>query len=478
MSWRDPRAQVWDRVCAVGGVVERLDVGSSPVLAEGSISFRRLTALTGVHGAGKSYLLSAVAGGLPGWQVGGNLPIESSQSEAEFSGEYSLALRAGAPAEIVHFSRPVTWKQRQEFDASLHPLRATRLTPYAALDELAYFTQNLSPAWPSVPGDLSNLKRSHVDALRAITGYSYETVTYGQYGERDEDFPYFRVERDSRTLDAQTMSASEFWVHWVIWHLRSADENEVVLIDEPETFLAEPGHRPFVDEIARMALESGCQVIIATHSATMIRRIPAALVRQVSSTAGGALTSEVVSTEALLRALGRSPAPVSLLVFVEDEMARTVVRFLLRRFATDHVTQVDIIDSGGKDDAVRGARIARRSRQLGTVAVLDGDQRDLYDDETILFIPGTSEPEALLMDVLRSRGRDAGDRLGVTSSDLLIAIDAARFVAHQRVFEVMSGALDVPPADLIRVALTLWLEDDSIATAARRLVEQTLALFP
>lgn len=137
MSLRDPRARVWNRICDVGGLVERMDITSSPVLAQGSVSFRRLTALTGVHGAGKSYLLSALVEGLPRWQVTGSLPIESSNCEAAFSGDYSLVLRAGSPSERVSFSRPVHWKERRDLDALLEPLTVTLLTPYSALSDLA-----------------------------------------------------------------------------------------------------------------------------------------------------------------------------------------------------------------------------------------------------------------------------------------------------------------------------------------------------
>lgn len=350
------------------------------------------------------------------------------------------------------------------------------LTPYAALHDLAYFTQNLTPNWPRKPSGVVDLKRSRVEALRAITGHSYDSVAYGQFDERDDYFPYFHVVRDSRVVEALTMSASEFWVHYVLWHLHSAGANDIVLIDEPETFLAQPGHRAFIDEIARLALESGCQVVLATHSETMIRTLPAKLIRQVSSTGAGAVVSEVVSLEALLRTLGRSRAPVTLLVFVEDEMARTIIRFFLGRYAADRASQVDIIDSGGKDEAVRGAAIAGRSVQLQTIAVLEGDQRGLYADKKILYLPGTSEPEVDLLDVLRSRSPDVADKLGVAIPNLFIAIDAARFVPHQRLFEVMSEALDVTQRDLIRVTLDLWLEDEGTADAARWLVEQLITL--
>lgn len=477
MSPLDSRTRVWERIGVVGGVLERLDVASSPVLAPGSVAFRRLTALTGVHGAGKSYLLSAAAAGLPGWQTKNNLPIETSGNEAEFSGDYAMALRSGSSTELIRFSRPIHWEDRRDYDASLRPLVATWLTPFTALSELSYFSQNWMPARPSEPLEIADLKRSQVDALQAITGHAYESVAYGRFEEPDLHFPYFRVVRGSQETEVWTMSASEFWVHYVIWHLRSADENEVVLIDEPETFLARPGHHAFVDEIARLALETGCQVILATHSEEMIRRIPAELVRQVSSTLSGAVVSEVTSTEALLRTLGRSRAPLSLLVFVEDDLARKIVQFFLSCYAPDRVAQVDVIDSGGKDEVVRGVVISGRSRRLRTVGVLDGDQRDRYADEELLFLPGAMAPELLLLEVLRRRDDVAASRLGAATPDLHIAIDAARFVPHQRVFEIMSETLVSSTADdLVRVALSMWIEDDRTAAAARQLVEQMLAL--
>jgi len=472
---RDSRDRVWNRICNVGGLVERLTIKSSPVLANGSVSFRKVTALAGVHGAGKSYLLAAVAEGLPRWQVGNNLPIENSRSEAVFRGDYQLSLRRASPADTVSFSRPVSWEERRDFDESLAPLRVTFLTPYVALSELAYFTDNYKPYGPPAPIEVRPLKRAHVDGLRAVTGHAYESISYGLINDPDGYFPFLQAERDSRVVDASTMSSSEFWVHFVIWHVYWAGTNEVVLIDEPETFLAQPGHRAFVDAITRMALESECQVIFATHSETMIRSLPPELVRHVSNSTEGAVVAEVTSTERLLRTLGRSREPLSVLVFVEDKMARAIVQFLVRRYAADRAAQVDVIDSGGKDEATRGAAIAGRSAKLRSVAVLDGDQSDRCHDQGNLFIPGVADPESLLLNVIRMRVRDVANRIDVTVSDLQAALDSARFVPHQRTFEVISDALDISPAELVPVLLSMWLEDDSIAMAAASLVDRILS---
>lgn len=479
-SDRDPRLRVWEQLLDSVGLVEQLDVFASPVLARGSIRFGQLTALVGLHGAGKTYLLSALADGLPRWQSNMSLPIDSSGHSAELSGEYRLTLRPGSERRDVDYTRPIDWRARREIDTKLMPLTVTMLTPFIALSDLTMATQDYAFLEKSKLTNRMQLRRRQLETLRDITGHDYRSLEYGYFDSEDFQLPFVQGVRDSREINTWSMSTSEFWVHYVLAHLNSADQNEVVLIDEPESYLAQPGHRAFIDEIARLTLASGCQTIIATHSDTMVRRIPAALVRQVTQSPQGASFMEVSQTGALLRVLGRERLAVSALVFVEDDLAVALMHALLDRYAPDKVDLFDVIDSGGKDQALRGAAIVRGSQRLQTIVVLDADQRDVDQTGDAFFLPGVDVPESELLASLRTREIDAAERLRVSLSDLRIALEAARFVAHQRVFTAMSASLMVCSAnDLRDVAIDLWLEADGIAAAARVLVEEMLTLtFP
>lgn len=473
----DSRERVWNRLSSATGLVEQIDVASSPVLARGSATFGQLTALAGVHGSGKSYLLSTLAAGLPGWQTQTNLPIETDGHIAELRGEYRLRLRQGSVPEEIEFSRPIDWRARAEVDAALKPLVRTMLTPYMALSELAFASQEHSPQRPEDPVDLVTLKRREVDAIHEITGYDYRSLQYGWVKIGDASLPFVRGTRDSREVNIWSMSSAEFWVHFVLHHLRTADENEVVLIDEPETFLAQPGHRAFIDEIARLTLRSKCQTVIATHSESMLRRIPTRLVRLVSSSPDGAVVSEVASSGALLRTLGGRVVPIRALVFVEDDMAAHVVQTILRQYAPGQLEEFDVIDSGGKDKVVRGAEVAARSRQLLVAGVLDGDQREQYDDADFFFLPGHVAPEVALLGALRTREREAAVALRSTTSDLRLALDAARFVSHQQVIRSISQSLGTcTEAEVRDVGLRFWLSEPETAESARDLAESLLAV--
>lgn len=384
-----PRSRIWERLCIGAGLIEQLEVEESPVIAPGVIRLGQLTVLVGLHGSGKSYLLSVLASGLPGWQTKTNLPIDTDGHSAELSGRYNLRLRAGEVREKIDFSRPVDWRARRELDSELHPLVATRLNPFAALSELEFVSGNYFPGRLPEPRDLTRLKRVQLDTLRDITGHTYQWVEYGWIEDDHCLLPYVRGALGAQVVDTWTMSGSEFWVHFVLSHLKSANANEVVVIDEPETFLARPGHSAFIDEIARLTLASGCQTVVATHSSEMIRRVPVALLRQVTEGRVGATVSEVSRIGPILSALGCEVLATEVLVFVEDDLARRIVEACLRKFAPDQLGSFDVIDSGN-DRAIRASLTADRSQRFRAVAVLDGDQRGLAGTEGRSSCPATT----------------------------------------------------------------------------------------
>ncbi|REC96872.1 hypothetical protein DEU35_2621 [Microbacterium sp. AG157] len=465
---------VWQRLELIDGLVQRFDVESSPVLAPGSIELRRFTAFAGMHGAGKSYLLAAIGDGLPGWQSTLGLPIENDGSDARLSGSYRLHLEHPAVHEIA-YSRPLHWEQRRSEDERHEPLVVTRLTAYVAESERAMAAQETVFLRRFRMIERDELTRSEIDIVGLITGHVYERVVYGVLGEGHDMFPFVEAMRDGRVVNSWSMSASEYWVHFVLQHLRGADANELVLIDEPETSLALPGHRPFIDEIARLTLSTGCQTLIATHSETMLERVPPALIRHVGASEDGSVVTPITNAASLLSSLGRSPRPVACLLFVEDDLAMQILHEILRIFAADELDRFDVVGSAGKDEAIRAAKLVARSRRLSAMAVLDGDQRECGAADDVSFLPGTQEPELMLVNALRSDVDESSNALRVDPVDLRVALDAVRFSTHQRVFVAIAESLNGVSAEELRShAIRLWLSDSAVLAEARALAEQLL----
>ncbi|WP_427018818.1 hypothetical protein ACQCSX_09925 [Pseudarthrobacter sp. P1] len=111
------------------------------------------------------------------------------------------------------------------------------------------------------------------------------------------------------------------------------------------------------------------------------------------------------------------------------------------------------------------------------MAVLDADQRDVDESADALYLPGSGVPESALLESLRTRESDAAEKLRVPVSDLRIALEAARFVPHQRVFSAMGASpMGCSANELRDVAIDLWLKADEIAGSACALVEAMLEL--
>lgn len=468
----DSRKRVWDQLNGQDGVLRGLDVHESPVFASQAMTFGRFNAFVGLHGSGKSYLLSMLGSALPWWQTRTNLPIDSRHHQNQLRGRYTMTLSLDGGFKELAVDRPMPWSH--EWEQGLRPLVATMLTPFMALSDLEYVADNYySPKGPPEPVALTRLSRRELESVRAITGHEYDWLEYGRIETEDSYFPYVRGVRGSRQVDSWSMSTSEFWVHYVLWCLHTADENEVVLIDEPESFLAQSVHQSFVDEIARLTLKSQCQTFLATHSEDMIRRIPRECVLLVTSGESGASVSGLSDLDIVLRTVSRYRPPISVLAFVEDDLAVRMLKAILRQFARAGAENFDIIDSGGKDEVLAGLRVVRRSRRIKTVGILDGDQRGSTPATDIFFLPGDTSPEAQLLIALRSDLKRGASELGVEISELRLALESARFCSHQRVFEEISQSLGSRSGEEIsELAIAIWLEQADTASAARELAER------
>ncbi len=87
------RAGLLDALVLKSRPLHGITVRESPVLAPGRVDLKRFTVVTGLHGAGKSYLLAVIREALPRWQSGWALPPVSRWDATDFVGSYSLTVR-------------------------------------------------------------------------------------------------------------------------------------------------------------------------------------------------------------------------------------------------------------------------------------------------------------------------------------------------------------------------------------------------
>ncbi|MFC8797334.1 hypothetical protein ACFT2C_06350 [Promicromonospora sp. NPDC057138] len=479
MGRRDESPQrVWNRLKEQPGRIRTIDIEKSVVFAPGTAELGQFTLLVGLHTSGKTYLLNMLHEALPTTQGGSRLPPALPRHPSSLKGRYRLLMEhQGVPGELVMLASPDSDDPELEtFPADELPSSAM-LSTYTAHDDLAYAVSNLSEFQELTAGHL--FEKKHLGTLSSITGRSYDWLEYSWYDEpRAPRVPYLRGDRDGVPFDTSTMSHAEHWVTHVLWHLEFAREGDLVLIDEPEAFLAGPGHRAFIDEIARRTLAKGCQTIVVTHADSMIRRVPPECVRLVTRGGDGARVDRIASTEAVLRSLSRDPVPVKGLVFVEDVLAARMTRRILERHAGHCAGELEIIASGGHSAVRQAVDVVSNSRRIAAVGVLDGDQRDQPDKAAILFLPGIT-PESELLNALTAGVTTAAQSLGVTEPELLIALQAAQFGPHQQVFDSIGRSLSRYHAEeIIDLAIRIWLDEPTVDGQARHLAHAITQALP
>ncbi|WFR65746.1 AAA family ATPase [Curtobacterium flaccumfaciens] len=336
------------------------------------------------------------------------------------------------------------------------------------------------------PGDVESLGDEYessalspreLQAFGRVTGHRYEEFVTTLVNTDREYLPLFHGKRGGRPFTTFTMSRGEYWAAYMLWALREASRDEVVLIDEPETFLAGPAHAPLVDEIARISSSNGCQVILATHSTPIIEHVPATALRLVHGAPGGSVVFDDVDAETVLRTLARPATGVSSIVFVEDELASRIVRSILDRRVPHLSTTVEVIPSGGEAEARAAARVVSRASRLRIAVVLDGDLRDKADPRGVSFLPGRSAPEVELLEALRSRTDEVAAALGVEQSSLAMALAGASVGDHHRAFSRIGGAIGREEGRVLEAVISVWMAGMQDDVEMNELVEM-LGSFP
>ncbi len=438
--------------------VDRFTVVDSPVLAPQEIALDRLTLVTGVHGAGKSYLLRILNEILPqenAAPLGPPFRRSSYEHDGMVDGRYLVHLRA-ADGATLH--RPSDLSSMSDDTADL--MASRYLDPASAFWDYATHFQEL----PYLPADWErfgpggSLSDTELKTLRAILGRSYAWFEWREFNPGRSPVPVFEAEVDGRTITNATMSSGELWVHWILWAFRVTPAPAVMLVDEPEAFLSPPGQAALYHELARLTLANGLQTIIATHSTTIIREAPPGSIRLLVPGADGARVLTPDSPTDALSLLGHEVG-ISAVILVEDVVAAAVVREVLASFAPEVAARTEVIAAGGAGEAKKLGRAFRASERLRMCVVLDGDQRDAARKEDagmpLVYLPGDA-PEPELFAPVQAAPELLGALAGRRTTAVHVALDSCRRADHHRWFAVVAGKLLIDEPVLMNHVVRIW----------------------
>lgn len=413
--------------------IAELSFDYSDVSSAGSGSLRLLTPFTllcGENGAGKTSLLCLIHRALLEGTADWNDKKQQLPKLVLTGSITNLCVRVrGIHGEIE-------CKDQSKLQATLAELPAS--------PEITFIdTANLAPRIVGAIrrdanfGDLIDgiapriLSGSALEDVSALVGRDYESVSILEISDYDdfERLPYFRVKSNGVVYGSESMGLGELALFYLYWAVTDAPSGSILLIEEPESFIAPRSQRFFIDWLAEAGLTKRLFVVVSTHSGSIAERLPPDGVVLCTRGPNGVLTECNPPAHLLVDRL-HLLSHRRCIVLVEDKAAEACGKALLAELDPRLSTECDF-GIAGSDGAIDSALLALPqidTKRFAVVGLYDGDQRDESRKAAFwprLYLPGNAGPEVLLKRAINAAPDDAANRLGVTSTKLQTALGGA-----------------------------------------------------
>jgi predicted ATP-dependent endonuclease of OLD family len=237
-------------------------------LGEGTVRFEGgITAICGANGVGKTTLLNALLGTVyPESLQDSTIPLlrlDGSELAAELFKDGTAINRTVTVNDSVISANPLEMSVEAVWiDFSKH---STHLS--SIFTDITHLDEELA----AIEARVASTKE--LEMLSYIVGKNYsELKTYelefSEYGE----VPYFEVVSNGVQYNSKTMGLGELSVHYVLWHLQRIARDSIILIEEPETYLAPRSQEALINVLAKLSIEKNVWIVLTTHSPNILKK--------------------------------------------------------------------------------------------------------------------------------------------------------------------------------------------------------------
>jgi len=483
-SKQDPRMRVWDRLQTTTPpvFVQSIRIVQSDVFAQQEISFSPATIILGSHGAGKTVLLrllEAVFGDKGRYAdppfVGGS--VEDNDGFEPVVGIVEVNVSVGDSRIVQTVDLSLKAEERYHIWSGKIPESYSAMFVSSArfASGWRFYFQELAIAVMDKPeGGERFYKAAELSALRNILGRNYESAAVKNVLLDDLYHPYVVVKINGKTLNTTQLSLGEFWVHQVFWEQDRLSPGCLLLLDEPESFLSALGQRPFIDEVARRCLARKLQLVVASHSPTVLSRFRLQDIRMCVKDAEGKILVVRPENLAQVRRSVGIEVQTKTLVLVEDPFAANLLQTIFAQLNVP-MGSIEVIAVGGESEVVAGARLLIGGQRIHCFGVLDADQKNqLGGAKNLRALPGHQVPESELLTVALSKTSDVALALGRSPESLQVALHNCRSMDHQYQLQEFSQNLGFSQEHVINILASVWLRSPDIRDEALRLVSDLL----
>lgn len=373
-------------------VIARISLTNLPPLGTQSFTLSGgITAICGANGVGKTTILQAVNDAILNITWGTADPVHGHRANSA----------SELHANIDETEHVITSPRGSDLSALGPTIDVAFINPAdAAIQQRSILSKqtNLEEYLEQLEAKVST--SAELAQLEYILRRKYDEILTFEIPDLagdDNVLPFFKVKAGKSSYSSVTMGLGELAVHLLLWQLARCRERSILLLEEPETFIAPFSQAALLNVLADVSVRRNIWTIFTTHSPDLLRSVPLSHIRLVTRT-GEAAAVETPDRESQLREVLGVEIFTRGLVFVEDSVSAQFLRLLFEHFGFRWVREVEVVVAGS-DGQIYGALKALPSviRRIWFAGVVDGDQRgkSVGGLWPVVFLPGDAAPEVL-----------------------------------------------------------------------------------
>ncbi|CNE27415.1 Uncharacterized conserved protein [Yersinia similis] len=303
--------------------------------------------------------------------------------------------------------------------------------------------------------------------IQKITGKKYEYVKVHEVEGIIDDviFPHFEVKEINSDLiyTSENMGQGEHKLLIAIWKLIYIEDNSILFIEEPESFICPVSQKNFMDFLAYSIDTKKLNVIMATHSEHILGPQDLNSVLVLAKKGKKYSVSKCGLNYRYFNALGLAPEKKNIFL-IEDDFAKLVLEYILK-FKDTHLFSTSYLHNlSGESNIKKVSEHYKDSSGLNIIAVFDADQvNDIGINSHCInkvFLPskGKLSPEEEVIDCIKKNIKLYASKLNIDADFIEYEIESLTCDHHDFFIELSRSLTGKTLSALKGDAINLWLE--------------------
>ncbi len=310
------------------------------------------------------------------------------------------------------------------------------------------------------------LDEKNLSEICYILNRDYTSITLYEV-ELDVIVPFFVVTYGGLQYDSRTMGAGEISALFIWWAATAAQENSILLIEEPEAFLSSRSQYNLAKFLLGQVVQRRLVCVVSSHSPSFINTFPKDCLVFFARTPNGVQPIEDSPPPVILRSMGIEPT-IRVFAFVEDSFGRLFLRAILEKIDPFLSREVHIEQKKGDGEVVKSLKALKDVRgPIRFVGVFDGDMRGKVLEEILgdsVFLPGVQPLEIMFRSIVAADPVYLGDVLGKRNITAVLASLEGK--DHHDWYEELCRELGLTRDQLFSFLFNMWFRSEPNQVAA------------